>query len=120
MRSILRFEAFDGKIFATAPECKEYEEKLKKEDKNYEVTLRASVVLRIDELDIPIQVKCNEHFIKNDTYGVDLAFLAEENLSDTYEVKDLLRLAKEQKAEIYLDCLENSIAINPVLVKRED
>lgn len=120
MRSILRFEAFDGKIFATAPECREYEEKLKKEEKNYEVTLRASVVLRIDELDIPIQVKCNEHFIKNDTYGVDLAFLAEENLSDTYEVKDLLELAKKQNLEIYLDCLENTRAIDPKLMEGEE
>lgn len=118
MRSILRFEAFDGKIFETPQECKDYEEKFK--ENTYEVTLRTSVILRIDELDIPIQVKCNEHFIKNDTYGVDLAFLAEENLHDTYRTKDLLELAKKQDVGIYLDCLENSIAINPKLIKGED
>jgi hypothetical protein len=117
MRSVLRFEAFGGRIFSTAQECMIYEKEFKKN--TYEVTLRASVVFRIDGLELPVQVKCCNHLIKNDPYGVELASLAEDDLYKTYEVKDLLELAKKQNLEIYLDCLENTRAINPKLIEGE-
>ena len=87
MRSILRFEAFDGKIFATAEECMIYEKEFKKN--TYEATLRASLVFRVDGLELPVRVKCSNHLVQNDPYGVELASLAEENLYETYEAKDL-------------------------------
>lgn len=118
MREILQFEAFDGKIFSTAQECMDYEKKFK--ENTYEIILRTNVILRIDELEIPIQVKCSDHLVKNDTYGIELASLTEENFSEIYGVEDLLKLAEKQNAKIYLDCLENSRATNPTLIKGED
>lgn len=118
MRSVLRFEAFDGRVFANAQECMIYEKEFK--ENTYEATLRVSAVFRVDGLELPVQVRCSNHLIKNDTYGVELASLAEEDFYETYEVKDLLELAKKQNLEIYLDCLENTRAINPKLIEGED
>ena len=95
-----------------------YEKEFKKN--TYEATLRASLVFRVDGLELPVRVKCSNHLVQNDPYGVELASLAEENLYETYEAKDLLELVKKQNLEFYLDCLENTRAINPKLIKGED
>ena len=119
MEIITQYQAFDGKIFSTVQECKNYEDKLKK---TYKVTFQTNVILRIDGLKLSARVKCNDLFIRNDAYGVELASLAEEELfmNDIYEIEDFLRLAKEQGAKIYLESFQDSRTLTATEIEEKE